>query len=512
MLCSNNLTSLKTRIIRIHLKEKLHEPIKEKMSHFFEEDSTEENVKKQQLGKKLSSKKAKAATKAADNVPMKESEAHLSSTPSSFIANLPANDKQKFTTISTYLKQNKSINDRLRDELLSIEGLPKSLRNRIAIKNKKREEEEKEKEEEEKEEDKTVEKREVKGEADKNIYDKGDEDNYDNILDDEASLDKAIGNLMEKGLQEGIEALTRLEKSISEKDGEEAINKQTIEKVLKAKLGLYNKNIDKVAYGTYKATLKEFIEIGGGKGKRVLFYVRMLLRIADDRNDLLGFLEGVEEAKKIYYDQIFFYGDEYKSHEGKERNGNEDLIDSVKQSGPLSSITYDSLDNEYKLIYLIRSDYKKAAEYFYDNEDVDYSEKILNEFILLSFKKEEFKLTTDLIIRRGKSEKVNELTKSDSFNSHSSLNSLTSLCENTLDNIIIVLEIIGFLPTNLLRENLLILENNNLMLRSKNRRMELMRAYFLCVNWDFEECGRILKREMGIDCLEEVKRRYGELV
>ncbi|ELA47433.1 hypothetical protein VCUG_01084 [Vavraia culicis subsp. floridensis] len=401
------------------------------MSHFFKEDSTEE--------KKVFTKKLPKKQKNKDEFD---------------IRHLPTNEKQKFNFISTYLKQNKQIDDDLIDELLGIERLPRTLKNKLMKMKVDVEEEEKE--------NWVVEKK----------------------VDDTVDFDQMIGNLMEKDLAEGIKGLQEAEVSLgidgfrfvdeNKENDRLLVNK---EKILKAKLGLYNKNIMETSYDAYKTTLQDYIKVNEllSKDGNIVFYVKMLLRIKHDRLDMIKFLSTITEARKIYQDQLFFYS----SGPGSKKE-----ILRIDGQGD-SDAFYESLDEEYKLVYLLRTDYDRAIQYFYDKEnaDVQYNDKILKEFAVLSFQREDLKVADNLITR-------------------------ISAKEDDLDDIIVVLEILGIRKPKILKDKFVILEKNELMLKSKNRRMELMRAYFMCVNWNFDECSKIIKDEMGINCYDIVKERY----
>lgn len=405
--------------------------LKPTMSHFFKEDSTEE--------KKVFTKKLPKKQKNKDEFD---------------IRHLPTNEKQKFNFISTYLKQNKQIDDDLIDELLGIERLPRTLKNKLMKMKVDVEEEEKE--------NWVVEKK----------------------VDDTVDFDQMIGNLMEKDLAEGIKGLQEAEVSLgidgfrfvdeNKENDRLLVNK---EKILKAKLGLYNKNIMDTSYDAYKTTLQDYIKVNEllSKDGNIVFYVKMLLRIKHDRLDMIKFLSTITEARKIYQDQLFFYS----SGPGSKKE-----ILRIDGQGD-SDAFYESLDEEYKLVYLLRTDYDRAIQYFYDKEnaDVQYNDKILKEFAVLSFQREDLKVADNLITR-------------------------ISAKEDDLDDIIVVLEILGIRKPKILKDKFVILEKNELILKSKNRRMELMRAYFMCVNWNFDKCTKIIKDEMGINCYDIVKERY----
>ncbi|ELQ75635.1 hypothetical protein THOM_1406 [Trachipleistophora hominis] len=306
------------------------------------------------------------------------------------------------------------------------------------------------------------------------------EKQVDNTID----FDKTIGDLMEKDLAEGIEGLRVIEVSLGIQDlkfaDETEQNNELLmkkEKILKAKLGLYNKNIANASYNAYKSTLQDYIRVNEllSKDGNVIFYVKMLLKVKHDTIDLIRFLSTIKEARKIYQDQLFFSSvDAHNKKEILRVDGQQD-----------SDAFYDSLDEEFKLAYLLRTQYDNAVTYFYDdqNANVQYNDKILKEFAVASFQKEDFKLTNDIIGRIAKR-------------------------EEELDDIIVVLEILGVRKPEILKDKFVMLEKNELMLKSTNRRMELMRAYFMCINWDFDECTKIIKDEMGIDCYEIVKERY----
>lgn len=397
------------------------------MSHFFRE----EIVENKKTPKKVQQKKTKSKEEFT-------------------ITNLPENEKQKFNFISTYLKKHKHLEDGLVDELLKIEKLPRTLRNKLTK---------------------------MKSSTENNEVE---EYIVDDKVDNEVDFDKIVGDCIEQGVEKGIKKLNDVEVSLGienlsickESNNNELLLKK--EKILKAKLGLYNRNIECISFDLYKPVLEDYVEVCKilNKNGNIIFYVKMLLKTEHKKCELLPFLSTIAEARKIYFDQVFFSSEDEKQILN---------FDAHKTSNEF----YESLDEEYKLAYLLRTNYDEAVKYYYDekNSHVVYCDNILREFIHCSFCKMDLRITSDLI------DKIAER-------------------DDHLENIVIVLEILKIRKPEILSTKFVILEQNALMLKSLNKKMELMRAYFCCLNWDFKESAKILKDVMNIECHDTIKETY----
>lgn len=394
------------------------------MSHFFDESSS--TVENTIISKKTNKKKKNK------------------SKPEYTIDNLPVDEKQKFSFISNYLKTNKNVSVEILDNLLRLDGLPRNLKNTLSkMKNKKT----------------------IKIDDNHVIVQDHEDENLDNSdkEDDDTALDRKISECMELGFK-GVSVIDQVLKIQEQKDDNNAI----LEKLLKTKLSLLNQHLSSSTYFEYKETLKAYLKTCKelNKTTNALFYIKMLMKTKYDENDLVQFLSEIEDAKKIYFDFIFFS----KSMVDKKKYHSDEGINQEKE---IQIIDENKLDDEYKLIYYVRNDFQKAIEYFRDSK-CEFNQKILREFCLKSFEENELHLTKEII------KKIEEL-------------------DDHLENIAITLEIVGLVPLDKIKSKFVILEKNTLLLKSINRKMELMRAYFLKINFDYEGCCNIISDTMGVE-------------
>ncbi|KRH95089.1 hypothetical protein M153_310005516 [Pseudoloma neurophilia] len=331
-----------------------------------------------------------------------------------------------------------------------------------------------------------------------------------------------------------------------------------LEKLLKAKLSLFNQTIYHINYFEYKKCLIQLLKICNLLKKSVnkLFYIKMLMKTKYDKSDLIELLSGIDEAKKIYFDFLFFEDDITIQ---RKRAGEKILKikseyeenQTIDHSLDFIVIEEEKLDEEYKLIYFIRSDYKKAVEYYKKNTKIIYNNKILREFCVRSFQENDLQLTNEILEKMEnkkyiednkdmenkkyiednkdmekkkyiednkdmedkkymedtmEKKKYMEDTMEKKKYMEKYMEDNTEKCmenkaewDEKLENIAIVLEIIGIRPLNIIKTKFVILEKNHLLLRSLNKKMELMRAYFLKINYDYEGSANIIKSVMGVE-------------
>lgn len=428
------------------------------MSHFFHDSSSSENIKtfETKKKKKVKNKKEKYT-----------------------LDNLPVDEKQKINFISNYIKENKKIESNIAEDLLKIKGLPKNLKNvlqKFIIKK-----------------NEPVEIEEIQQE----FYDLEIKDKEEN------KIENKISDCMEFGLK-GVEMLDDLikdyqnilveKKPIKFKDlenHEQILKKYTfLEKLLKAKLSLFNQHINNISYLNFKNTLGDYLYISDilEKPTNKLFYIKMLMKTDYIKKDLIDFLSGIEEAKKIYFDFLFFspvkptiFEDSNKIRDALDKNGDSNESENLElEKTHEMKIEEEKLDDEFKLIYFLRTDYQKAVEYYSKNKNFKFNEKILKEFCIKSFQKNDLLLTNELI----------SLIWNESNFMH---------MDENFENISITLEIVGIKPLEIIKNKFVILEKNTLLLKSLSKKMELMRAYFLKINYDYEGCADIIKNEMGVE-------------
>lgn len=414
------------------------------MSHFFNDSSSSETVQVQKKKKKTKKSDVKYT-----------------------IDNLPTSDKEKIAFITKYLKDNKNIDPIIAQNLLDTQPLTKNLKNVLT---------------------KMLKKNEKVEEA---VFVENDEETVEERED--VVFERRIGECMESErgiemLDEHIFSILNIRKeSAQEKEPSKFIDPQIfnnfktentklsqLEKLYKAKLSLLNQNIYSIPYLEYKNTLIQYLTVSDllNKSCNKLFYIKMLIKTNYDKEDLIKYLSNIKEANKIYFDFLFFETEQKDEKLQKSRS------DTVIERYHVV-IEKEKLDEEFKLIYFIRTDYKKAVEY-YKNNNLEYNRKILREFCIRSFQENDLHLTNELI------EKFSQ-------------NKNQQFLDDKLENIAIVLEIVGIRPLEIIKTKFVMLEKNQLLLRSLNKKMELMRAYFLKINYDYEGCANIIKTVMGVE-------------
>lgn len=283
-----------------------------------------------------------------------------------------------------------------------------------------------------------------------------------------------------------------------------------LEKLIKAKLSLYNQSIYHISYVSYKKCLTLLLSICNILNKPVnkLFYIKMLMKTKYDKPDLVNLLSGIEEAKKIYFDFLFFEEDIMKQRKSisSKKGATSQISSSIISEHALahtsvlegnrsndSSLDFvvieeEKLDDEFKLIYFIRTDYNKAVSYYKEHLDTSFNCKIMREFCVRTFQENDLQLTNEILNKIEQNQESEQTTASQKIE-----------WDDKLENIAMVLEIIGIRPLNIIKSKFVILEKNQLLLRSLNKKMELMRAYFLKINYDYEGSANIIKSVMGVE-------------